>query len=93
METIDIFADISADIFADISADIFAKSGVFISAREVWRCVYAPMIDINKSAKSAAFSIKILQKAILNTRRTLVFRDGSKNRPFKFRDIARRKYN
>lgn len=78
-------------IAAGVSADIDAKSGIWIPASEVWRCLYDSMISLGKSAKDAAFSIMLLRKAILDTRRIRVFRDGSKNRPFKFRDIAHRK--
>ena len=78
-------------IASDISADIEAKLGILIPASEGWRCLYGSMIGLGKSAKDAAFSIRLLQKAIFDTRRMRVFRDGSKNRPFKFKDIAHRK--
>lgn len=78
-------------ITAGVSADIEAKLGIWIPASEGWRCLYGSMIGLGKSAKDAAFSIRLLQKAIFDTCRMRVFRDGSKNRPFKFRDIAHRK--
>ncbi len=78
-------------ISASMSADIEAKLGIWIPASEGWRCLYGSMVGLGKSAKDAALSIRLLQKAILDTRRILVFRDGTKNRPFKFKDIAHRK--
>lgn len=78
---------------ASISSEIEAATGVWVPSNEIWKAIYQPalaLLRLGRSVRRAAFSIDVLRRAAQQVQHDPNFRDGSKNRPLKFKDIARR---
>lgn len=65
-----------------IAAKLASQSGFPFSGNDIWRACYG-LNNLNASAKLASIGLKDLRKAMIG-------RDGTRQRPLRFGDIAKR---
>lgn len=65
-----------------VASELSAKSGFSVCANSIWRACYAFDL-LSKSNKAVTLNLRKLRLSIIG-------RDGTKHKPFRFRDIVKR---
>jgi len=65
-----------------VASELSAQSGFSVCANSIWRACYAFDL-LSKSNKAVALNLRKFRLSIIG-------RDGTKHKPFRFKDIAER---